>query len=120
MKNQRSLFSVLTTLLLVLQINVAVAHAVVTEYSLKLKPIHAQHADHIEISFNSKIELGLSQIYLVSKGDKHELLTAEMGSKQGQIIISVPALEAGEYAIRFKVFAADGHLTEDVIHFTVS
>ncbi len=120
MKNQRPFFSWLVALVLLLQINIVEAHAVVTEYSLKLKPIHAHQADHIEISFNSKIELGLSQIYLVSKGDKHELLTAEMGSKQGQIIISVPALDIGEYAIRFKVFAADGHLTEDVIHFTVS
>ncbi len=120
MKNRQTWCSVLIVLLCMLRVNVANAHAVVTEYSLKLKPIHAQQADHIEISFNSKIELGLSQIYLVSKGDKHALLTVEMGHKQGQIIISVPALEAGEYAIRFKVFAADGHLTEDVIHFTVS
>ncbi|MDZ4153045.1 MAG: copper resistance protein CopC, partial [Methylicorpusculum sp.] len=27
---------------------------------------------------------------------------------------------AGQYALRLKVLAADGHLTEDVIHFTVS
>ncbi len=120
MKNRYSLYSVLIALVLLWQMNETSAHAVVTEYSLKLKPIQAHQADHIEISFNSKIELGLSQIYLVSKGDKHELLSAEMGSKQGQIIISVPALEAGDYAIRFKVFAADGHLTEDVIHFSVS
>ena len=30
----------------------------------------------------------------------------------------IPALEAGDYALKFKVFAADGHLTEDVIHFS--
>lgn len=96
------------------------AHAVVTDYSLKIKPIHANQADHVELSFNSKIELGLSQIFLVRKGDKLELLTANTGSKQGQIIVNIPALAAGEYALKFKVFAADGHLTEDVIHFSVS
>ncbi len=98
----------------------AFAHAVVTKYSLKVTPIHAQKPDKVEIFFNSKIELGLSQIFLVRKGDKHELLTADTGSKQGQIIVHIPALDAGEYALRFKVFAADGHLTEDVIHFSVS
>ena len=41
-------------------------------------------------------------------------------AKQGQIIVHIPALESGDYALRFKVFAADGHLTEDVIHFSVS
>lgn len=97
----------------------AVAHAVVTDYSLKIRAIHARKPDQVELSFNSKIELGLSQIFLVRKGDKLELLTASMGKKQGQIIVHIPALTVGEYALKFKVFAADGHLTEDVIHFSV-
>lgn len=96
------------------------AHAVITDYSLKLTPIHANHADKVELRFNSKIELSLSQIFLVSKGDKHEPLKATTGNKQGQIVIEIPPLEIGEYALRFKVFAADGHLTEDVIHFSVT
>ena len=96
------------------------AHAVVTDYSLKIAPIHTNQQDKVELTFNSQIELDLSQIFLVRKGDKHELLLAENGSKQGQIIIHIPPLESGDYALRFKVFAADGHLTEDVIHFSVS
>jgi len=31
----------------------------------------------------------------------------------------MPALEAGKYALHYKVFAADGHITDDIIHFTV-
>lgn len=96
------------------------AHAVITDYSLKIAPIHANIPAKVELSFNSQIELGLSQIFLVSKGDKHELLPAAIGGKQGQVIVQIPALESGEYALRFKVFAADGHLTEDVIHFSVT
>jgi methionine-rich copper-binding protein CopC len=98
----------------------AAAHAVITDYSLKITPIYANSPANVELSFNSHIELGLSQIFLVSKGDKHQLLTATNGGKQGQIIIQIPPLDAGDYALRFKVFAADGHLTEDVIHFSVS
>jgi methionine-rich copper-binding protein CopC len=96
------------------------AHAVVTDYSLKVKPIHANQESKVELSFNSKVELGLSQLFLVSKGDKHQLLQAVNGDKQGQIIVTVPALAVGDYAIRLKVFAADGHLTEDLIHFSVT
>ncbi len=96
------------------------AHAVITDYSLKITPIHANHADKVELRFNSKIELSLSQIFLVSKGDKHQLLSASNGQKQGQIVIAIPPLNTGDYALRFKVFAADGHLTEDVIHFSVT
>jgi methionine-rich copper-binding protein CopC len=98
----------------------AVAHAVITDYSLKIAPIHANSPAKVELRFNSQIELGLSQIFLVSKGDKHKLLQAANGSKQGQVIVQIPSLESGDYALRFKVFAADGHLTEDLIHFSVS
>ena len=96
------------------------AHAVVTNYPLKVTPIHANQESKVDLSFNSKVELGLSQLFLVSKGDKHQLLQAVNGDKQGQVIITVPPLATGDYAIRLKVFAADGHLTEDLIHFTVT
>jgi methionine-rich copper-binding protein CopC len=98
----------------------AAAHAVITDYSLKITPIHVNSPAKVELTFNSQIELSLSQIFLVSKGDKHQLLQVSNGTKQGQIIIHIPALEFGDYALRFKVFAADGHLTEDLIHFSVS
>ena len=102
------------------QNSAVLAHAVVTSYSLKVTPIHASQESKVELFFNSKVELGLSQIFLVSKCDKHQLLNAVTGDKQGQIIVTVPPLEVGDYAIRLKVFAADGHLTEDLIHFSVT
>ncbi len=96
------------------------AHAVVTESSLKVDPIAPNRATKVSINFNSNIELALSQIFLVRAGDKQELLNAERGSEPGQVMLDIPALETGEYALRFKVFAADGHLTEDIIHFDVT
>jgi copper resistance protein C len=116
----KKLFQLTLLLLSLVQTELVSAHAVVTDYSLKVTPIHVNQQGKVELTFNSKIELGLSQIFLVRKGDKHELLQAENGTKQGQIIIHIPPLESGDYALRFKVFAADGHLTEDVIHFSVS
>ncbi len=110
----------LSLLLLACYQPVARAHAVVTDYSLKITPIHANQADKVSLDFNSKIELGLSQVFLVSKGDKQTLLTISKGDKQGQVNIEIPALVSGDYALKLKVFAADGHLTEDVIHFTVA
>lgn len=96
------------------------AHAVVTDHSLKIEQPRANQAKKVELTFNSKIELGLSQVYLVSKGDKHTLLMISKGEKQGNVAVDMPPLSPGEYALRYKIFAADGHLTEDVIHFSVS
>lgn len=96
------------------------AHAVVTDHSLKIAPPKVNQAEKVELTFNSKIELGLSQVYLVSKGDKHALLTISKGDKQGNVVVEIPPLTPGEYALRYKIFAADGHLTEDLIHFSVT
>ncbi|MDO9423793.1 MAG: copper resistance protein CopC [Methylobacter sp.] len=116
----KKIISMCLLFLTLCQTHWAFAHAVITDYSLKITPIHAGSPAKVELSFNSQIELGLSQIFLVSKGDKHQLLAAVNGSKQGQVIVRIPPLESGDYALRFKVFAADGHLTEDLIHFSVS
>lgn len=115
----KSLLIVSLITLSFMMIGEANAHAVVTDHSLKIETPQANQAKQIELTFNSKIELGLSQVYLVSKGDKHDLLVISKGTKQGSIVIDLPPLVPGEYALRYKIFAADGHLTEDVIHFSV-
>ena len=98
----------------------ASAHAVVTESSLKTHPIEINHPTEVVLHFNSGVELALSRVFLVSKGDVYHPLEIANGKKPGQMLIKVPALEEGDYAIKYKVFAADGHLTEDVIRFKVS
>ncbi len=95
------------------------AHAVVTESSLHGPALEAQKATKVMLNFNSGVELSLSRFDLVRKGDTHEAVAATHGSKPGQIIVAIPPLSPGEYAIHYKVFAADGHLTEAVIRFSV-
>jgi methionine-rich copper-binding protein CopC len=116
----KKLFSLIVVLVSLTHPNLVFSHAVVTNYSLKISPIHVGQPDKVTLTFNSQIELGLSQVFLVRKGDVHELLVVSKGKKQGDIIVDIPALDSGEYALSFKIFAADGHLTEDVIHFTVA
>lgn len=95
------------------------AHAVVTDYSLKIEAVSAHQASPVKLTFNSSIELGLSQVFLVRKGDVEEKLPLRAGQASGEVFIDMPALEAGEYALHYKIFAADGHITDDIIHFTV-
>jgi len=95
------------------------AHAVVTHNSLELKPVPVNQASQVELSFNSKVELDLSEIFLVSAGDKMQVVAATPGAKPGTVMLNLPALEPGEYAIKLKIFAADGHLSEDLLRFFV-
>ena len=95
------------------------AHAIVTATSLRDRPIEAGQAAQVLLTFNSNLELALSRVFLVSKGDHYQQLTLEAGSKPGQLVIQVPALAAGDYALKYRILAADGHVTEDVIRFHV-
>ncbi len=99
--------------------NLAFGHAVVTHNSLKLKPVPVNQASQVELSFNSKVELDLSEVFLVSAGDVMTPITASLGGKPGQVLLDLPALAPGEYAIKLKIFAADGHLSEDLLRFFV-
>lgn len=95
------------------------AHAVVTESSLQTHPVKPGHATTVLLQFNAGVELSLSRIFLVSKGDVYQPITARTGKKPGEVLVPLPALSEGEYAIKYKIFAADGHLTESVIRFFV-
>jgi hypothetical protein len=97
----------------------AFGHAVVTHNSLKLKPVPVNQASQVELTFNSRVELDLSEVFLVSAGDKMQIITAMPGKKPGQVLLDLPALIPGEYAIKLKIFAADGHLSEDLLRFFV-
>ncbi|CAG7857242.1 hypothetical protein MCAMS1_01998 [biofilm metagenome] len=99
--------------------NFIAAHAVVTEHTLTIEQPKVNEAKKVELTFNSKVELGLSQVFLVSKGDKHTLLPISKGQKQGNVVVAIPPLTPGDYALLYRIFAADGHLTEDVIYFAV-
>lgn len=106
-------------LIFVFQIENGYAHAVVTKSTLEVEKVAPNQPTQITLNFNSNIELALSRIFLVSAGDVHQKLKTAPGPKPGQVLVDLPALQEGEYAIRYKIFAADGHLTEDTIHFFV-
>lgn len=96
------------------------AHAVITATSLQEQPIKPNSPTHLALFFNSTIEFRLSKVQLVSKGDVHHPLTIKPGKQRGELLVSLPGLETGDYVIKYKVFAADGHLTDDLLRFRVA
>lgn len=95
------------------------AHAVITEDSLAREPVHPGEPTQIRLQFNVGVEIKLSRVALVSKGDTEQPVSIRAGIKPGQILVSLPALDAGDYALRCQVFAADGHLTQEIRRFRV-
>ncbi len=113
------LVAVVVTAALALPANHAAAHAIVTEFSLQHAPVSAQAASEAVLQFNSSIEIGLSRVLLVSSGDVQRPLAIRAGKKPGELRVDLPALAAGAYALKCRIFATDGHLTEEVLRFRV-
>lgn len=112
--------SLLLALITLSRTGLVEAHAVVTESSLTKEPVKAHHPTEIVLFFNSNVELSLSKVFLVSEGDIYHPTEIARGKKAGELDIKLPPLEPGDYAIKYKVFAADGHLTESAIRFHVA
>jgi len=95
------------------------AHAVITEDSLARQPVQPGKPNQVQLQFNTGVEINLSRVVLVSKGDVEQLLVIRSGAKQGQVMVSLPTLAVGDYALRCQVFAMDGHLTQEIRRFRV-
>lgn len=95
------------------------AHAVITDDSLAREPVHPDKPTQVRLQFNTGVEIKLSRVTLVSKGDVEQVVVIKAGAKPGQVLVSLPALVEGDYALRCQVFAADGHLTQEIRRFRV-
>jgi methionine-rich copper-binding protein CopC len=96
------------------------AHAIVLKSSLREHPIRKGAADSVALHFNSRIEVKLSRAVLVSRDQPDRPLVLVAGKAPGEVMVQLPPLEPGDYALRYRVLAADGHVTEETLRFTVA
>ena len=73
------------------------------------------------LRFNSRLEKPLCSVQLVGPRQRSiALLRQEADAPPDTLVYPLPTLEPGEYQARWKVMAADGHITEGTLAFTVS
>ena len=97
----------------------ASAHAVLTKNSLRDTPIKADTATPVTLTFNTGVEASLSKITLRGETGPERTLPVSAGKESNQLVVDVPRLAPGFYALQYKVLAADGHVTESVLRFRV-
>jgi methionine-rich copper-binding protein CopC len=98
----------------------AFAHAVLVECSLGDKPVAANSALSVAMRFNAALEQSFFRAILIGPGKEQQELTAKPGKDRTEEIVVLPPLKPGKYGISYKALAADSHLTEAVIRFTVA
>jgi hypothetical protein len=74
------------------------------------------------LRFNSRLEKSLCSVQLVGPGQRSiALLRLEPAAPPDTLAYPLPpALAPGAYQARWKVMAADGHVTEGTVAFTVA
>ena len=99
----------------------AAAHAIVLESEPAAGAKLPDPPTRLYLRFNSKIEKRLSHLTLTAPdGWPVPLLVKTDGSeKPDRIVLPLGSLRPGAYVVRYKVLAADGHVTEGALRFTV-
>jgi hypothetical protein len=74
------------------------------------------------LRFNSRLEKPLCSVQLVGGPRQRSvaLLRPEGDAAPDTLTYPLPPLEPGSYQARWKVMAADGHVTEGAVRFTVT
>ena len=98
----------------------AQAHAIIVESHPRHEESVSPPPRQLVLRFNSRIEKPLCSVLLVGPHQKSiALLRPEADTPPDTLTYSLPPLESGAYQARWKVLAADGHVTEGTVLFTV-
>jgi methionine-rich copper-binding protein CopC len=95
------------------------AHAVVKPESFDDSILKPHRATSIVLQFNAAIHARLARVYLLDAAGKEQLLATRPGDGPNRLIVELPALAPGAYALRYRVLASDGHYTDNALRFRV-
>jgi hypothetical protein len=107
-------------ILMALMTTAAHAHAVLVESSVKDRLLPPQTEVVAVARFNAKLETNLTKVLLRNAKGEEQTLETLPGSPRGEVKVKLPALVPGTYLLEYKVLAADGHFTAEVIKFRVT
>ena len=99
----------------------AYAHAIVLESSPRSGAVLARPPAQITLRFNSKIEKRFTRLTLATGNQPPAPVTAanDEPSAPDRLVIPIRSLAPGDYTLRYRVLAVDGHITEGALRFTV-
>jgi copper resistance protein C len=99
----------------------AYAHAIVLESSPRPGAVLARPPAQITLRFNSKIEKRFTRLTLATGNQPPAPVTAasDEPAAPDRLVIPIRSLAPGDYTLRYRVLAVDGHITEGTLRFTV-
>ncbi|HKA61307.1 MAG TPA: copper resistance CopC family protein [Methylomirabilota bacterium] len=99
----------------------ASAHAIVLESSPAAGAVLARPPAQITLRFNSKIEKRFTRLTLATGNQPPAPVTlaGDDPATPDRLVIPIRSRAPGDYTLRYRVLAVDGHITEGALRFTV-
>jgi methionine-rich copper-binding protein CopC len=97
------------------------AHAIVLEASPAHEAVLAAPPSRIVLRFNSKIEHALSRVTIETATGRPVALPVARATEgdAARLVVPLSPQAPGTYIVRYRVLAADGHVTEGALRFTI-
>ncbi|RMH09275.1 MAG: copper resistance protein CopC [Nitrospirae bacterium] len=78
-----------------------------------------QAPQRLVLQFNARLEPSMTQVILVDTQDSAVPLELIPSSQSNYVVARIPPLPSGVYTVIYKILAADSHVTEGALQFTV-
>ena len=100
----------------------ASGHAVLLDATVRLDvaAVRAGAEAQVALRFSEGIQPRASKVELVPDQGPPRPLPLVFGPGDGDVALTLPALPAGRYALRYHVTAADGHVTDATLPLRVA
>jgi copper resistance protein C len=112
--------ALLAVLVLVVNLRMAAAHAVLLEASPAAGASVKAPEVLIRLRYNVRVEAGRSRVSLLLPDKSVKALTIEQQPSPDSLTAKAAGLTPGDYRIRWQVLASDGHITRGEVPFTVT
>jgi methionine-rich copper-binding protein CopC len=100
---------------------IADAHAMLLRTSPPRRAVLRDPPKQVELWFNERLEPAYSTVTVSTQsGSRINAAAATIGGQDSKrLSLTLPALAAGSYTVKFRVLSVDGHLAEDSFTFVV-
>jgi len=109
----------LATIVVILGLGRAWAHAVIVESTPAVNAVVTGPAIDIKLRFNSRIDGSRSKLTLIAPDNSPHTVTLAQQTSPDLLSAKVQSLTPGKYQLHWQVLANDGHITQGNIPFSV-
>jgi methionine-rich copper-binding protein CopC len=95
------------------------AHSVVKPESFDESLLKPDTPTTLTLTFNAGVHPQFSKVHLLDAAGKEQPLKSSPGPTPNTLIVELPALPAGAYALRYRVLSADGHYSDNKLRFRI-